>query len=318
MRSGFKASEIQEGRGDFWGGWSSRAEEFLEKNSFRIAVFDGDWGDFSFFSSCGKSIMDLTISHHKTGIIDGLYSLPQLKKLTLEFKNKGCFDFSRLALLEKLQVKFTNREQDQSFLKHTSLRNLRIDNLGDVGEMIKNNHLEYLELVRPRVTDLKLFENFSRLSGVEIHRSRDLRSLDGMPENVRSVHIEFCRKLKSIRRIAGLRNLNIFMLIASWPHRDFPEEIFDCADLKRIVISETPLVVDWERVLSMKNLDLVSFISHDKGPTDDEILSLAKENRREILAIRRQGPVTNPMIVIRLREPEGTMNSDKLLKLIRS
>jgi len=318
MNSEFSASLQKDDTGLFWDSWSPEAEVFLEKNAFKNAEFIGDWGDFSFFSRCGKSIKSLDIGNNTSKRIDGLISLSQLENLNLGFKNKGVFDFSNLPSLKRLQLKSTNQDQDITVFRHPALLKLCIDNLKEIDTPVENDRLKYLELVRPRVSSLKFFENFGGLSGVEIHRSSFFESLGGAPDTLKSIHVEFCRKLKDLSRIVEIRQLNILMLIASWQSTEFPQEVYSCTQLKRLAITETPLIIDWEKIFTMKNLDLICLISHDRGPSDDEFLGLASINNRKILAIERQGPEKEPMIFIRLKEPDGTMNSDKLLDLYRS
>ena len=154
-----------EGLAYFSDTWSAEAEAFLIREQCEKVEFDGRFEDFAFLKNCGQAIKHLRVIN-QSNKIDGLKYLQNLETLSIECKNKDPFSFEVFKKLRDLDIKWTNKPQVLSALRHSNIKELALANLPELDEMVSNESLEKIRLERLKTKDLSAFTRFARLSAI--------------------------------------------------------------------------------------------------------------------------------------------------------
>ncbi len=284
-------------KGLFYGQWSEEAERFLNERKYEYVEFHGNWGDLSFFQSCGTSINRLIIDNLDRKVA-GIEFLPSLKKLELLFKPKDRVPFSKIPQLEDLYLALPSKDLAIDSLG-ANVKKLRIDSLPVIDHAMMNTSTQELTLLRPKFSDLQVLSRFKQLAKVLIFRNRKLESMRGIPETVTYLILEDCPNLSDF---SALTNTKIDFLSLLKSCAAVPDEIYSLQNLKRVGVTGFPVEVNWRKLFKIATLEYALFCCNENYPGDNEIGKIARKEGREIIGIQKQGTKKHPMVQVELKK----------------
>ena len=294
MNKGFGIFEtIQGSRAIINDSWTQSAENFLERGDFTSADFHGNFGDLSFFENCGSTLRDISVEN-KDKLLSGILHLNNLEILSLKFLNKDNISFHNLPKLLDLEFIWSTKEQDFTALSHPKLKYLRIDKFPRI-QFENNSVLESLFLYSPKFDCSTSLQALTKLRTLKIENARKLVSIENLPETITSLDFRYCGKVSNFSGLDQLQNLAQIYFRNSCNSENIPKEIFRLPSLKSLAIVGTPLFIDWEKVLSIPNLERLFLVDANSALSNEDLITISKHKGKTVKRIDRQGKKT-PLI----------------------
>jgi len=264
MRVTNRSNELAPGvfgrHGFFVGTWCDEHAKYLEDAQFPMVTMEGDWGDFSFFNTCGKSIRWLRVSNTKK-ILGGIRNLPNLEVLSVAYEPRDVESLLDLPKLKSLEVVSKN---PGVLASGKSLERLVVTGAIDFDVRSKNHSLRELCLINPRADAFRDIYQFENLEVLEVFGAKTLDSLGFIEHNhsLKVLRIESCPRLVDASAMSSLRSLQRISIV-----RCPVEEIHKFSggsELELLHVGGFPVKLKWRDIFCIKSLRrVVAFVGSD-------------------------------------------------------
>lgn len=190
--------------------------DYILANRIKCISFNAKLIDFSFLSEL-DFVEEIYLSKTLASDYSDFYKLYNLKRIVVSIeKNEPDLDYSKFLDLEYLSIDWHGKFPDLT--KNTKLKKLAIwkfrPKSKTLGALQLPNSLESFEITESNITDLKGL-SLPRIKQFEAHYCNALASLegiDGFSNELETLILDYCRKLKSYEAIASATSLNKIIL----------------------------------------------------------------------------------------------------------
>lgn len=188
--------------------------EYLKKNNIKNISFEKSLLDFSFMDKI-PFIEEVYISSNIKPV--DLYKLKNLKRIIINISKKNPFiDYSQFINLEYLSIDWYNEFPDLS--NNYNLKELVVwkykPKSKSLNELTLPKNLRKLHITESNIENLEGLA-LSELIEFEGHYCSSLRSLKGLEEinkKLKSLVLDYCRKLENYNSLENCRNLEKIIL----------------------------------------------------------------------------------------------------------
>lgn len=264
MRVTNRSNELAPGvfgrHGFFVGAWCDEHAKYLEDAQFPMVTMEGDWGDLSFFNTCGKSIRWLRVSNTKK-ILGGIRNLPNLEVLSVAYEPRDVESLLDMPKLKSLEVV---SKSPGALASSKSLERLVVTGAIDFDVRSKNHSLRELCLINPRIDVFRDIFRFENLETLEVFGAKTLDSLGFIERNhsLKVLRIESCPRLVDASAMSSLRSLHRVSIVRC-PVKEihkFPDD----SELEMLHVGGFPVKLKWCDIFCIKSLRrVVVFVDGD-------------------------------------------------------
>lgn len=232
------------------GEWCDEHAKYLEDAQFPMVTMEGDWGDFSFFNTCGRSIRWLRVSNVKK-ILGGIRNLPNLEVLSVAYEPRDIESLLDLPKLKNLEIV---SKIPGVLASSRSLERLVVTGAISFDVRSENESLHELCLINPRIDAFRDISQFKNLEALEIFGAKELGSLGFLDRNhsLKTLRIESCPQLVDVSAMSSLRSLQRISIVRC-PIGEI-HKFSENSELEMLHVGGFPVTLKWCDIFCIKSL----------------------------------------------------------------